>query len=108
MEDSGNRGRRKRSVLLTGIINLPCSREGRSIPYLIERGKVRVRVIRTPLAEELSQGPADTTFRFSPDSLEEAWIGGDLAANTLPTGQITGMLEDVRPVREIIDEMVKD
>jgi len=83
--------------------------EGRETDtLLIERGKVRVRVIRTPLAEELGQGISDTTFSFSPNSLEEAWIGGDLGANTLPAGQITGMVKDVRSVREIIEEMVKD
>ncbi|MBW1782328.1 MAG: nitronate monooxygenase [Deltaproteobacteria bacterium] len=73
---------------------------------LIERGKVRVRVIRTPFAEELRRGEPAASFRSSPDSLKEAWIGGDLAANTLPAGQITGMVKDVRSVREIIQEMV--
>jgi len=83
--------------------------EGRETDtLLIERGKVRVRVIRTPLAEELGQGISDMTFTFSPNSLEEAWIGGDLAANTLPAGEIAGMVEDVRSVREIIEEMVRD
>jgi len=73
---------------------------------LVERGKVRVRVIRTPLSEELRKGGPDVAFRPSPGSLKEAWIGGNLAANTLPAGQITGMVRDVRSVREIIEEMV--
>ena len=73
---------------------------------LINRGKIRVRVIRTPLAEELIQKPGDTPFIPSPKSLEETWIGGDLKANTLPAGQITGMIKEVRSVREIIEGMV--
>lgn len=74
---------------------------------LISRGRIRVRVIRTPLAEELLQRPGDTTFGSSSESLEEAWVKGDLKAYTLPSGQITGMIKEVISVREIIEEMVR-
>ena len=74
---------------------------------LISRGRIRVRVIRTPLAEELLQRPGDTTFSSSSESLEEAWVKGDLKAYTLPSGQITGMIKEVKSVREIIEEMVR-
>jgi len=74
---------------------------------LISRGRIRVRVIRTPLAEELLQRPGDTTFSSSSESLEEAWVKGNLEAYTLPSGQITGMIKDVKSVREIIEEMVR-
>lgn len=73
---------------------------------LISRGRIRVRVIRTPLAEELLQRPQDTTFSSSSESLEEAWVKGDLKAYTLPSGQITGMIKEMKSVREIIEEMV--
>ena len=74
---------------------------------VIDRGRICVRVIRTPLAEELLQKSAETPLAFTPGSLEEAWIGGNLRANTLPAGQITGMIKELKSVREIIEEMVK-
>lgn len=73
---------------------------------LISRGRIRVRVIRTPLAEELLQRPGDTTFSSSSESLEEAWVKGNLKAYTLPSGQITGMIKEMKSIREIIEEMV--
>jgi len=73
---------------------------------LISRGKIRVRVVRTPLAEELIDKPIDEAFSFVPGSREEAWVKGDLDAYVLPAGQITGMIKEVKSVREIIEEMV--
>ena len=73
---------------------------------LISRGRVRVRVIRTPLAEELIERPSDQASGCLSGSREEAWIKGNLKAYALPSGQITGMIKEVRSVREIIEEMV--
>ena len=39
--------------------------------------------------------------------MEAAWIQGDLKAGIIPAGQITGMVKAVRPVRDIIEEMVR-
>jgi enoyl-[acyl-carrier protein] reductase II len=73
---------------------------------LITRGKIRVRVIRTPFAEELLENPRDEAFGSLSGNLEEAWIRGNLKAYTLPSGQITGMIRKVKSIREIIEEMV--
>jgi len=73
---------------------------------LINRGNIRVRVIQTPLAEELLEKPRDQAFSSLSGSLEEAWIKGNLKAYTLASGQITGMIKEVKSVREIIEEMV--
>jgi NAD(P)H-dependent flavin oxidoreductase YrpB (nitropropane dioxygenase family) len=73
---------------------------------LIDRGRVRVRVLRTPLANKLSQSQRDQTFTSKLGSLEEAWIEGNLEANVLSSGQISGMIRKIQPVREIIEEMV--
>lgn len=72
----------------------------------IDRGQIRVRVVRTPLADKMASGPMDETFALSPNRLEEARVKGNLEANTLPSGQIPGMLQEVKPVREIIEEVV--
>jgi NAD(P)H-dependent flavin oxidoreductase YrpB (nitropropane dioxygenase family) len=75
---------------------------------VITRGKIQVRVIRTALAEKLLENPGDQTFTPSPNALEEAWVGGNLEANTLPAGQIAGLINEVKTVKEIIEEMVTD
>ena len=73
---------------------------------LISRGRVRVRVIRTPLAEELIERPPDQASGSLSGSREDAWVKGNLKAYILPSGQITGMIKEERSVREIIEEMV--
>jgi enoyl-[acyl-carrier protein] reductase II len=75
---------------------------------LIDRGRMRVRVIRTPLAQRLFEAPDKEGWQASPVGLETAWIGGDLDAYTLPAGQIAGMIKEVTSVGEIIQEMVSE
>jgi len=73
---------------------------------LISGDRFQVRVIRTPLADELIEKPAHEALGSLPGTREEAWVKGDLKAYTLPSGQITGMIKEVKSVREIIEEMV--
>ena len=73
---------------------------------LLGRDRIRVRAVKTPFVEELvghpeKQGFADLTARF-----DEGWIQGKVDVALFPAGQITGMLQDVKSVREIIEEMV--
>jgi enoyl-[acyl-carrier protein] reductase II len=73
---------------------------------LIPRGRVRIRALRTPLAERLLERPPEAASTPAPEALEEAWIRGNLDANPLAAGEIAGMVRDVKSVREIIREMV--
>jgi enoyl-[acyl-carrier protein] reductase II len=73
---------------------------------LIPRGRVRIRALRTPLAERLLERPPEAASTPAPEALEEAWIRGNLDANPLAAGEIAGMVRDVKSVREIIQEMV--
>jgi enoyl-[acyl-carrier protein] reductase II len=68
----------------------------------------QLRVVATPLAEELMKkgGFSKADFSAQGAGLEAAWIEGDLTASVIAAGQITGMIKAVRPVREIIEEMV--
>lgn len=68
------------------------------------------RVVATPLAEEMMHkgGPSKADFSSQGASMEAAWIQGDLKASIIPAGQITGMVKAVRPVREIIEDMVRE
>ena len=73
---------------------------------VIDRGRIRVRAIRTPLADALVQSPEKSPPLPTQESLEAAWVKGDLEASTLPAGQVAGIIKAVKPVREIIREMV--
>ncbi len=66
------------------------------------------RVVATPLVEEMMDkgGPSKADFSAQGPSMEAAWVQGDLEASIIAAGQITGMIKAVRPVREIIEEMV--
>ena len=46
-------------------------------------------------------------FSAQGSKIEEAWVRGDLEAGTIPAGQSTGMIKAIRPVREIIEDMVR-
>lgn len=68
------------------------------------------RVVATPVAEEMvtEGGLSKAEFSAQGASIEEAWVHGDLEAGTIPAGQSTGMIKAIRPVQEIIEDMVRD
>jgi enoyl-[acyl-carrier protein] reductase II len=74
---------------------------------LVERDRVRVRALRTPLSEELLKRRGDSISMPSAESLNKAWTEGDLKADVLAAGQVAGMIKSVKSVREIIVEMVR-
>jgi len=74
---------------------------------LIKREGVRIRALRTALAEELLKRHGDTKSMPTAESLNKAWREGDFDADVLAAGQIAGMIKGVKPVREIIEEMVR-
>ena len=74
---------------------------------LIDHGRVRARVVRTPLAENLIQDQTGHPRPPQAGSLQGAWLEGKLDANVLASGQIAGMIRSIQPVQEIITGMVK-
>jgi enoyl-[acyl-carrier protein] reductase II len=74
---------------------------------LIRRERVRIRALRTAFAEELLKRDGDTKSMPTVESLNKAWREGDFDADVLAAGQIAGMIRGVKPVREIIEEMVR-
>ncbi|MBU1157675.1 MAG: nitronate monooxygenase [Proteobacteria bacterium] len=74
--------------------------------FLIDRtDRIMVRVLPTALArrvrEDASQGRA-----IRRQDIGKAWIQGDLDVYTLAAGQVTGLIHQIKSVREIIEEMV--
>ena len=77
---------------------------------LMNVGWAQFRVVATPVAEEMvaKGGLSKEEFSAQGTKIEETWVQGDLEAGTIPAGQSTGMIKRIRPVREIIEDMVRD
>ena len=77
---------------------------------LMNVGWAQFRVVATPVAEEMvaKGGLSKAEFSAQGTKIEETWVQGDLEVGTIPAGQSTGMIKTIRPVREIIEEMVSD
>lgn len=76
---------------------------------LINAQWAQFRVVATPLADKVmgKGGFSREDFSAQGASMEAAWIRGDLDAGILAAGQIAGMIRAVRPVREIIQDIVR-
>ncbi len=66
----------------------------------------QARVVLTPIVEKMMDAPRGGEFTAMEGSLEESWVKGNMEVGTLPAGQITGIIKEIKTVREIIEEMV--
>jgi len=66
----------------------------------------QARVVLTPIVEKMMDAPRGGEFTAMEASLEESWVKGNMEVGTLPAGQITGIIKEIKTVREIIEEMV--
>ena len=74
---------------------------------MVNMGRFQVRALNTPLVDRLIAGEPMPEIDQSDSSLEDFWVKGDLDAGTLPAGQVSGLISNIRSVRDIIEEMVK-
>lgn len=74
---------------------------------LVNLGRFQVRALNTPLVERLIAGEPMSEKFLENSSIEDAWVKGDLDSGTLPAGQVSGLISAIRPVGEIIEEMVR-
>lgn len=77
---------------------------------LMNVGWAQVRVVATPVAEKMvaKGGLSKDEFSAQGAKLEKTCVHGDLESGTISAGQSAGMIKAVRPVREIIEDMVRD
>lgn len=73
---------------------------------LVNMGRFRLRALRTELTERILAGEADTVGLFSGSAAVQSWIRGDMEAGLLPAGEVSGLIDGIASVREIIEEMV--
>lgn len=70
-----------------------------------------VRILKNPMAREyvsMERKGADKMEleRFTLGSLRRAVVDGDVKTGSLMAGQVSAMVKDIRPVREILEKMV--
>ena len=72
-----------------------------------------VRILKNPMAREyvrMERSGADKMEleRFTLGSLKKAVEGGDVKNGSLMAGQVASMVDGIRPVKEIIEKMVRE
>lgn len=72
-----------------------------------------VRVLKNRLSRRFAQMEADGATkeeleRLGQGALRAAVINGDLDEGSLMTGQIAGLIKEVKPVKEIIEEITAE
>ena len=65
------------------------------------------KLTRTYLEMEAAGAPAEELEKLGVGSLHRATHEGDVENGSVMIGQISGMLEDVKPVKQIIEDIVK-
>ena len=70
-----------------------------------------VRILKNPMAREyvsMERKGADKMEleKYTLGSLRRAVVDGDVKTGSLMAGQVSAMVKDVRPVREILEKMV--
>ncbi len=66
-----------------------------------------LRALRTEKTTRLERDPdANAMVEFA--TVRDLYFGGDMEASIALTGQVAGRIDEVRPVKEIIDEVAKE
>ena len=73
---------------------------------LVDRRGARVRALPTRLALKTIENREEAEALAVPENVSRAWIDGDLDAYLLTAGQAVGLINEIKPVKEIIEEMV--
>lgn len=79
---------------------------GETGTFLIERTpSILVRVLPTSLAKRVKDNPEQAKTIRRQD-IGRAWLRGELETYILAAGQVSGLIHEVKTVRQIIEEMV--
>jgi enoyl-[acyl-carrier protein] reductase II len=74
---------------------------------LIPLKRMNMRAVLTPALKKLMSEPGfDLTGRYRLEDVPKAWGSGDFDLFPAGAGQVSALIRDVKPVREIIAEMV--
>jgi len=74
---------------------------------LIPLKRMNMRAVLTPaLKKQMSEPGFDLTGRYRLEDVPKAWGSGDFDLFPAGAGQVSALIKDILPVREIIAEMV--
>lgn len=73
---------------------------------LINLGRFQVRALKTALTKRIARGETESISVFGGQAMEDSWIRGHVDHGILPAGQISGLVDGVLTVEEVIREMV--
>ena len=63
-------------------------------------------IINSKLGEKLADPQAEISKEYNMMNAEQAWTTGDFDLFPAGGGQVSALIKDIKPVREIIEEMV--
>ncbi len=74
---------------------------------LLPLGKMKIRSIINPKLKKQMEDPAvDLLQEYDFKDASKAWNGGDFDLFPASAGQVSALIKDIKPAREIIEEMV--
>ena len=71
-----------------------------------QRSSIHNKLTRKYLEMEAAGAPAEELEKLGVGSLHRATHEGDVQNGSVMIGEISGMLEDIKPVQKIIDDIV--
>jgi enoyl-[acyl-carrier protein] reductase II len=74
---------------------------------LLPLGRMKVRSILNPKLKKQMENPnVDRTQEYNFKDVPKAWGSGDFELFPASAGQVSALIKDVKPAREVIEEMV--
>jgi enoyl-[acyl-carrier protein] reductase II len=73
---------------------------------LLPLGNMAMRAIINPKLEELMASGADLSKEYNMMNVGKAWLGGDFDLFPAGGGQVSALIKEIKPVKDIIEEMV--
>ncbi len=73
---------------------------------LLPMGSIAMRTIINPKLSRLMAGRADLTNEYSMGNAEKAWSTGDFDLFPAGAGQVSALIKEIKPVKDIIEGMV--
>ena len=65
-----------------------------------------IRALKTDLTKDIDEkGEMDMTALMN---IKDLYFGGDMEAAPALSGQSSGLIDEIKPVKQIIDEIVKE
>ena len=75
---------------------------------LVGKGKIFIRAFKNAAAQQYLDNPDSFDHATIVPRLEDVWLKGIMDAGPITMGQIIGMIREVKPVREIMAELVRE